>query len=110
MDIENVTVHIYGGNIYKLAKQLEAKRLGRGIRTWKEDGKSERRLEVQNLCWPVFNSCSLPVSTVYVEGPPQNKGDSSTELRRSIMAKTSIEGLVPPDMLARVHDAYDGKL
>eukprot|EP00415_Alexandrium_ostenfeldii_P004870 UN4870 len=50
--LTNVKVHIHGGAIFMLAKELGADSLWRGIRSWREDGKSERYLEIQNLCWP----------------------------------------------------------
>eukprot|EP00930_Biecheleria_cincta_P005279 TRINITY_DN106200_c0_g1_i1.p1 TRINITY_DN106200_c0_g1~~TRINITY_DN106200_c0_g1_i1.p1 ORF type:complete len:239 (+),score=30.50 TRINITY_DN106200_c0_g1_i1:39-719(+) len=106
----NVKVWVWGEVIFKLAKQVGATALYRGIRSWEEDGKSERYLEVQNMCWPTLSSCGSPMMTYYVKGPPQFSFVSSTLLRNRLKAGESIDDIVPSAVAGKVKAAYDGKL
>mmetsp|Transcript_87830 Transcript_87830/g.275092 ORF Transcript_87830/g.275092 Transcript_87830/m.275092 type:complete len:151 (+) Transcript_87830:232-684(+) len=110
LGLKNVEVHIWGSAIFKLAKQLGAGSLWRGIRSWAEDGKAERYLEIQNLCWPTLGSCGAPMGTYYVEGPPQYSAVSSTILRQRLKSGEPIDDLVPGSVAQKVADAYAGKL
>mmetsp|Transcript_19661 Transcript_19661/g.55282 ORF Transcript_19661/g.55282 Transcript_19661/m.55282 type:complete len:231 (-) Transcript_19661:84-776(-) len=105
-DLQNVQVHIWGDAIFKLAKLLGATALYRGLRSWEEDGKAERHLEVQNLCWPTLSSCGTPMSTYYVEGPQAHKSTSSTLLRNRIKSGEPINDIVPECVVQKVLGAY----
>lgn len=106
----NAKVWIWGDVIFKLAKQLRASCLYRGIRTWPEDGKAERYLEVQNICWPMISTCGAPMRTYYIQGPPQFDAVSSTLLRERLKSGASIDDIVPPSVADFVRSAYHGKL
>jgi len=106
----NVRVHVSGGYVWRLAAQLGAKRLVRGVRSWEEDGKPERFLEVQNLLWPVLKACLPPIKTSYVESPPHFSTFSSTLLRQRLVKGESIDDLVPSSIAQEVADAYRGPL
>mmetsp|Transcript_30815 Transcript_30815/g.57780 ORF Transcript_30815/g.57780 Transcript_30815/m.57780 type:complete len:227 (-) Transcript_30815:159-839(-) len=110
MGARNVKVWVWGDVIYKLAKVLGATAMYRGIRSWQDDGKAERYLEVQNLCWPVLSTCAQPMGTYFVEGPPQHSHVSSTLLRERLKAGMSIDDIVPAAIAERVRAAYAGKL
>eukprot|EP00931_Biecheleriopsis_adriatica_P104463 TRINITY_DN79139_c0_g1_i1.p1 TRINITY_DN79139_c0_g1~~TRINITY_DN79139_c0_g1_i1.p1 ORF type:complete len:227 (+),score=36.45 TRINITY_DN79139_c0_g1_i1:54-734(+) len=110
VDASNVKVWVWGDVIFKLAKQVGATAMYRGIRTWEEDGKPERYLEVQNLCWPMLSSCGTPTYTYYVEGAPHYRFISSTELRRRLKEGESIDDIVPACAAAKVREAYHDKL
>mmetsp|Transcript_53870 Transcript_53870/g.104219 ORF Transcript_53870/g.104219 Transcript_53870/m.104219 type:complete len:218 (+) Transcript_53870:51-704(+) len=107
---QNVRVHVWGGYVWKLAAQLGAKRLARGVRSWEEDGKPERYLQVQNLLWPVLLACLPPIKTTYVEAPPQLRNFSSTLLRQRLERGESIDDMVPNSIARQVAAAYVGKL
>ncbi|CAK0812677.1 unnamed protein product [Prorocentrum cordatum] len=103
---QNVRVHVWGGAIFRLARQLGARAFYRGIRSWEEDGKAERHLEVQNLCWPPLASCMAPMPTYYVQGPPQYNGVSSTLLRERLAAGERIDDLVPAGVAEQVRTVF----
>lgn len=106
----NAKVWIWGDVVFKLAKQLGATALYRGIRTLQEDGKAERYLEVQNICWPMISSCGAPMRTFYIEGPPKFSCVSSTLLRSRLKFGERIDDIVPACVADVVRNAYDGKL
>eukprot|EP00434_Breviolum_minutum_P037610 symbB.v1.2.033355.t1/scaffold4121.1/size44329/6 len=106
----NAKVWIWGDVIFKLAKQIGATALYRGIRTWEEDGKAERYLEIQNICWPMISSCGMPMGTYYIEGPPQYACVSSTLLRSRLKSGERIDDIVPACVADVVRNAYAGKL
>lgn len=110
MGAQNVKVWVWGDVIFKLARKVGATAMYRGIRSWQEDGKAERYLEVQNVCWPVLSTCASPMSTYFVEGPPQYSFVSSTLLRERLKSGQSIADIVPAVVADKVRAAYEGKL
>eukprot|EP00933_Yihiella_yeosuensis_P066024 TRINITY_DN70081_c0_g1_i1.p1 TRINITY_DN70081_c0_g1~~TRINITY_DN70081_c0_g1_i1.p1 ORF type:complete len:228 (+),score=31.05 TRINITY_DN70081_c0_g1_i1:72-755(+) len=106
----NVKVWVWGDVIFKLAKQVGATILYRGVRSWEEDGGPERYLEVQNICWPSLMICSTPMPTYYVQGPEQYKEVSSTLLRKRLKDGRAINDLVPSSVASKVREAYADKL
>ncbi|CAK9012486.1 unnamed protein product [Durusdinium trenchii] len=106
----NAKVWVWGDVIFKLAQHVGASALYRGIRSWEEDGKAERYLEVQNICWPMISTCGGPFGTYYVEAPPRYSFISSTLLRARLKSGESIDDIVPACVAEAVRQAYDGKL
>jgi len=108
--LHNVRVHVWGGYVWRLAAQLGAKRLARGVRSWEDDGEPERFLQVQNLLWPVLIACLPPMQTTFVKAPPQWSDFSSTLIRHRLVKGESIDDLVPSSIAQQVAAAYTGKL
>mmetsp|Transcript_34580 Transcript_34580/g.79954 ORF Transcript_34580/g.79954 Transcript_34580/m.79954 type:complete len:98 (+) Transcript_34580:823-1116(+) len=78
-----------------------AKTLFRGIRTWKQDGPSERQLLYQNTLWPlILGPLKWPLPTIFLEGDPKYRHVSSTLIRD--ICREAREGRIEPDLAAIV--------
>jgi len=105
MQVTNVDVVVYPGIIFELAHSIGASVMYRGIRTWKEDGKSEKYLEFQNNIYqPIRGYCPIP--TAYLQGDPAFLHVSSTLLRRRLANHEGIDDLVPAGVAQAVIRAY----
>jgi len=105
LGLANVEVVVWAGLIFDYARSVGASAMYRGIRTWKEDGRSEKFLEFQNLFFqPVYGH--WPIPTAYLQGDPKLSTVSSTLLRKRLAAGESICDLVPEACAAAVQQAY----
>merc|ERR1712124_183524 len=94
--------------------------MGRGIRSWQQDGLAEKTLEFGNLFLQYVDILTganwkgyfrlrggiKPIPTAYLQANPQLAGVSSSLLRRRIKDNEDISNIVPTGCAALVADAY----
>ena len=87
----NVQVQVVQGYIWKSAKRQGVDLFFRGIRSWAQDGREERQLQILNTWGPLlYGPLVWPIPTVYLEGMPEYNHVSST-LVRNITGRRSEE-------------------
>eukprot|EP00928_Gymnodinium_smaydae_P041220 TRINITY_DN27901_c0_g1_i2.p1 TRINITY_DN27901_c0_g1~~TRINITY_DN27901_c0_g1_i2.p1 ORF type:complete len:238 (+),score=38.15 TRINITY_DN27901_c0_g1_i2:61-714(+) len=103
---ESVRVVVWTDLVWRYARSVGARVLCRGVRTWEQDGPSEKHLEIQNCFWPVVLACAPPMKTVYVEADARHVTVSSTLLRERIRKRFPVGDLVTPSAEPLVVAAY----
>lgn len=104
--VEGVEVRVVSGYIWRFGFEVAAKRLYRGIRSWRKDGWEEKVLEALNVVGPLALAGRCPLPTVYVQANPRWAHISSTLLRDCVRKGTGVEELVPPAVAKDVLEAY----
>jgi pantetheine-phosphate adenylyltransferase len=108
LGLENVTVVVHAGYIWRLAHEKSAVYY-RGIRSWTQDGITEKLLQIQNVFGPLLLGKSnerRPLLTHFIVSNPQLAGVSSTVLRQRIAANETIVALVPKSINRLARKAY----
>mmetsp|Transcript_141561 Transcript_141561/g.440066 ORF Transcript_141561/g.440066 Transcript_141561/m.440066 type:complete len:477 (-) Transcript_141561:48-1478(-) len=105
LGLSNVQVHVYTSIIFVYAHALGATTMYRGIRTWKEDGEGEKKLEGLNLGYQMVRGY-WPIPTVFLESNPELVNLSSTLLRQRVADGADISDLVPAGTCSAVAAAY----
>lgn len=103
---DHVQVSVVSGYIWRFGYEVGADRLFRGMRSWKQDGAEEKKLEALNIVGPLLLAGRLPIRTAYLQANPRWNHVSSTLLRDCIRKGTGLEELVPPGSAKAVKDAY----
>ena len=84
--IQNIIVQVVSDDyIWRIVKRQGASLFLRGIRTWEQDGRDERKLQFQNIYGPIIlGPLWYPIPTIFMQGSPQYNHISSTYLRNLI--------------------------
>jgi pantetheine-phosphate adenylyltransferase len=92
--IQNCIVQVVANDyVWRIVQRQGAALFVRGIRTWEQDGREERKLQFQNMYGPiVLGPLWYPISTIFIQGMPQYNHVSSTYLRNLIQQYTSQDG------------------
>lgn len=106
LDIKGVKVVVTSGIVFQYARSVGAKIMYRGIRSWQQDGRSEKYLESQNIFFQMLGGTLKPVPTAYLQANPELAGISSTVLRERIAKGEDISGIVPKGCAEAVARAY----
>lgn len=106
LNLKGVKVVVWSGIIFQYARSKGAKIMYRGIRSWAQDGRAEKKLECQNIFYQLLSGYVRPIPTVYLQGNPELADVSSTVLRSRITKGEDISDLVPKSCVEAVVRAY----
>ena len=117
--LPHVLVEVTDDYIWRLARTVGARRLYRGIRTWRQDGPAELLLELLNLVGPpLLAPCGAPLRTAYLQADPRYAHVSSSLVRQrcsvaargdageALSSSDDLSDLVPEAIEADVRRAY----
>lgn len=105
-------VSVVQGYIWRSAKQQGVRLFFRGIRSWSQDGREERHLQVLNTWGPLlYGPLVWPIPTRYLEGKPEYNHVSSTLVRditgrKDDAPETALQQLVPDCVVQDITRLY----